>query len=464
MGETKRLAEHLAQLTYERLPAEVVKKAKRLILDYFGYATVAVGEPTAEILVRLAREQGGVEESTVMGYGLKTTCLHAALINGAMGHIREMDDTDASTSSHPGDSIIPAALAVAEREGARGKDFLTAVVAGYEAALRIGVAVMPSHYAKGWHTTGTFCTFGTAAAAGKLLGFDADQMENALGLAGVQVAGMFGPRVFAPSKTRITFMTKDFRPAKAAMNGVLAALLTQMGFTGNPGILEGDKGFCTLYADQYDLSRVTEDLGERYSIMGVAHKPYSACRYIHGAIDATLELIDKHGITKQNVKNVTVTGYSYVALGMDNPDPQGFYGPRFSMQFQVALTIAEGRAGLKQNMLDRNYGAEKLNDPQIRELMKKVKLNYDKSLDKEWPRHWTAIVEVEKTDGQTHRCRVDLPKGEPENDLSDEELQEKVRGLASQILKEDNVEKMIQTVYRLENVKSVRDMVRLLIP
>jgi 2-methylcitrate dehydratase PrpD len=465
MNETRMLSEYLAELRYGDLPAEVIHKAKRLILDYLGYSMAAVGEPTAEILVKFVKQFGKApEESTVVGYGFKTHSVNAALVNGAMGHIREMDDTDTSTMSHPGDSIIAAGLAVAEKEGITGKDFLTAIVAGYEAALRIGAAIMPSHYAKGWHTTGTFCTFGAAVSAGKALGFDTAQIENTLGLAGVQTSGMFGPGVLGHSQSREIFMTKDLRPGKAAMNGVMSALLTQMGFTGNPGILETDRGFCALYSDYYDLARVVEGLGKEFKIMKVAHKPYSACRYIHGAIDATLELVDKYRITKDNVDRITVTGYKYVALGMDNPDPKGFYGPRFSMQFQVALAILEGREGLRKNMIDRHYGFQKLKDPQMRELMKKIKLAYNKDLDKEWPRHWTTIVQVETIDGKVHTCRVDLPKGEPENDITDEELSDKVRDIASQVISKSQVNQMIDIIYQLEEVQNIRELTKLLIP
>ena len=329
MNETRRLSEFLAELKYETIPLDVVGKAKRLILDYLGYVTVAADEPTAKVLLKFITTYDGRKEAMILGYGTMASCLNAALINGAMGHMCEIDDTHRQTGSHPGDSTIASALAVAEKERADGKQFLTAVVAGYEAALRVGASVCPSHYLKGWHTSGTIGTFGAAAAAGKLLGFSADQMENCIGLAAVQAAGMFGSD--PAEKSDVTFMTKDLRPGKAAYTGVLSAILTEIGLTCEPNILEGEKGFCALYSDKYNLGKIADRIGEEFKIMEVAHKPYSACRFIHPAIDATLQLMEKHNMTEDDVKTVTVESYRYVALGMDNMNPVGPYGPRFSV-------------------------------------------------------------------------------------------------------------------------------------
>jgi 2-methylcitrate dehydratase PrpD len=465
MKETRHLAEFLADLTYEKLAPEVVAKAERLILDYFGYAMVAVNEPTAQILSKfITKYNGGTKESTVLGYGIKTSCMNAALMNAAMGHICEMDDTHRQTGSHPGDSTIASALAMAEKERASGAQLLTAVVTGYEAALRVGAGVCPPHYLKGWHTSGTICTFGAAAAAGKILGFDADQMENTLGLAGVQVAGIFGS---VPSeKMEETFMTKDLRPGKAAWNGILSAILTEMGFTGNPGILESEKGFCALYSDKYDLTKITEGMGEKFKIMEVAHKPYSACRFIHPAIDATLELMDKYNISKDNVRTVTVESYRYVAVGMDNMNPVSTYGPRFSIQFQLALTLAEGRAGLKRVIAEDTYALRKTKNPEIKALMGKVRTVYNKDLDKEWSEQtlYSATVKIETEDGKEYSKYVKYPKGEPENDVTVDELKEKFRMLATRVLSERKTNKIIETVSRLREIKDVRELTSLLAP
>lgn len=467
MGETRELAEFLAKLKYEDMPTEVVEKAKRLILDYLGTTTIAYKEKPAQILFNVLNRLGlGPEESTILGFGVKASSMNAAFLNGLMGHQCEMDDTHRTTMSHPGDSIIPSAMAVAEAEKASGKDFITAVVAGYDAGLRVGDAVCPSHYDIGWHTTGTIMTFGCGASAGKLLGFDADQMENLLGLVGVQVAGIFGPkRRRKEGEPRRTVMTKDLRPGKAAMTGVLSAILTTEGFTGDQGIFEGETGFCNLYSDTYDLNEINVGLGEKFKIMEVAHKPWQACRYLHGAIDATLYLKKRYNLTKDNVKEITVTGYHYV-YKHSNPDPPtiGHYGPRFSMEFQVAHTIAEGWEGKKRIIADANYALEKLKDPEIRELMKKVKMVHEPKLDALWPNTWTAIVEIETYDGKKYKKRCDLPYGEPEKDITIEYLHEKFKLVASQVLSEKKVEAIIKTVTDLEELDDITRLTTFFIP
>jgi 2-methylcitrate dehydratase PrpD len=261
-------------------------------------------------------------------------------------------------------------------------------------------------------------------------------------------------------------MTKDLRPGKAAYTGVLSAILTQMGLTCNPGILEGEKGFCALYSDKSDLGKITEGMGERFKIMEVAHKPYSACRFIHPAIDATLQLMDKHKITKDNVKRVTVESYRYVAIGMDNMNPVGTYGPRFSIQFQLALTLTEGRTGLRKVIADENYSLERLKTPTIKALMQKVKTVYNPDLDKEWNEQslYSSTVKIETEDGKEYSQYVKYPKGEPENDLTTEELNEKFKMLSTRILTERRTNKIIETVNKLEKIKDIRKLTQLLIP
>ena len=183
VGQTLKLAKGLSELDYKKIPSEVIKKTKQLLLDYIGYTLFAYKEEkAAEIIINTIKELGGKPESTVLGYGFKTSCQLSAFANGAMGHMTELDDTHTGTGSHPGDSIIAAALAMAEREGVSGEELLLAIIAGYEAALRIGESVMPTHYWRGFHPSATFNTFGAAVAAGKIFNFNQEQMAGVLGL------------------------------------------------------------------------------------------------------------------------------------------------------------------------------------------------------------------------------------------------------------------------------------------
>jgi 2-methylcitrate dehydratase PrpD len=460
-GHTSVLAEYLSKLSFDTLPEKVIKKAKYLLLDYIGYTISSYKEDAAEIIVSVISKIGGKPESTVLGYGVKTSCLLAAFANGAMAHMTELDDTHTPTMSHPGDTVISAALALGEREGISGKELLTAIVAGYEAALRIGEAVMPTHYWRGFHPSGTINTFGAAAAAGRVLNLTPSQMASALGLAGLQASGYF---YFVDEGIR---MPKDFNVGRAALSGVLAALLAREGFQGGTTVLESEHGFCRLFADPFSINigRITENLGKQFKILEVSHKPYSACRHMHAAIDALLHIIKEHKISPGEVEEVVASIFSTGARFVDDPEPwrpeRGPYGPRFSTQFNLAIALVEREEGIRR-LFDREYAKAKLNDPYVRELMKKIKVVPDPELDKEFPRMWSTIVEV-KTKRGVYSHRVDYPKGEPRNPMNYEELLTKFRILTSKILRKDIIEEIINTINNLEKVGDVKELTDLLI-
>src|SRR5579885_478823 len=231
---TTMLAGHLSALRPADLPAAVMEDTQRTVLDWLGSALAGSLEPPARMAQRVASTFGASNEATVFGCG-RGSAIAAAFANGVASHILELDDVHKGSTLHGAAPIIPAALAVAEREHRDGRAFLLAIVLGYEAALRIGEAVNPSHY-RFWHPTGTAGTFGAAAAAGSLLGLNADQMQNALGSAGTQAAGLWEFNAEGA-------MSKHLHPGKAALNGLIAADLARAGFTGASRVLEGERGF-----------------------------------------------------------------------------------------------------------------------------------------------------------------------------------------------------------------------------
>jgi len=459
-GPTLILAEYLSKLSFDILQEEVIKKAKYLLLDYIGYTISSYKEDAAEIIISVISKIGGKPESTVLGYGMKTSCLLSAFANGAMAHMTELDDTHTPTMSHPGDAIISAALALGEREGVGGKELLTAIVVGYEAALRIGEAVMPTHYWRGFHPSGTINTFGAAAAAGRVLNLTPNQMASALGLAGLQASGYF---YFVDEGIR---MPKDFNVGRAALSGVLASLLAHERFQGGTTVLESEHGFCRLFADPFsiNINRITENLGKEFKILEVSHKPYSACRHMHAAIDALLNIIREHKISPSEIEEVVASIFSTGARFVDDPEPwlpeRGPYGPRFSTQFNLAIAIIEGEEGIRR-LFDREYARTKLNDTYVREFMKKIKVVPNPELDKEFPRMWSSIVEV-KTRKGVYSHRVDYPRGEPRNPMSYEELLTKFRVLTSKTLRKDVIEEIINMINNLEKVKDIREFIDLL--
>jgi 2-methylcitrate dehydratase PrpD len=271
----------MAGCAFAQLSPEVLEHTHRAILDWLGSAMAGAIEPPARMAQEIVRGFGASQQASVFAGG-RSSAAGAALANGVASHILELDDVHKGSTLHPAAPVIPAALAVAERERASGQQFLRAVALGYDAALRVGEAVNPTHY-RYWHPTGTAATFGSAVAAGSLLSLDAREMLDALGTAGTQAAGLWEFNADGA-------MSKHLHPGKAAMNGVLAADLARAGFTGATRILEGERGFFAATSSSHDASRITDGLGEHWKISENCYKLHSCCGHTHSAIDVALGL------------------------------------------------------------------------------------------------------------------------------------------------------------------------------
>jgi 2-methylcitrate dehydratase PrpD len=233
MRTTETLARFVVETSYRSFPKPVIHQGKRCFLDLLGVAIGGSHQPLTRILVKMVKDFDGKPQATVWGHGFKTNVMNAALVNGAMAHALDYDDTHGEASGHPSAPLIPALLSIAEWKGLSGKSALEAFLLGFEVETRIGMGMGLKHYDRGWHSTSTFGRFGAAVAAGKLLGLSLPQMTRAMGLAGTQAAGV-----------RLVFgtMTKPFHPGKCAFDGLLSALLVQRGFTCAPNLIEGPKG------------------------------------------------------------------------------------------------------------------------------------------------------------------------------------------------------------------------------
>ncbi|MHB8947298.1 MAG: MmgE/PrpD family protein, partial [Bacillota bacterium] len=261
---SQKLAGFIATMDGKSLPEPAMEATRRAVLDWFGSAIAGSTSTPARMMLAVVKKLGHDPQATLVPSGERLPATSAALYNGAASHVVELDDVHRASITHPGAAVIPAALAVGELVKADGRSFLTAVAAGYEAGIRVGEAVTPSHY-RYFHTTGTAGTFGAAAAAAKLLGLDADGIASALGSAGTQAAGLW--EFLADGA-----MSKHLHPGKAAMNGILSALLAREGFTSASRILEGERGFFIAEAAEYDPARVTAGFGRPYKIEEDSYK------------------------------------------------------------------------------------------------------------------------------------------------------------------------------------------------
>lgn len=446
----ERLAAYAASLEYDDLPESVVVQAKRCLLDTIGVALAGFGTDLGRAFSSLVMEWGGSGEATVFGDGMRVPAVNAALANGAMGHIHELDDGHRFAMGHPGVTSIPAAVAVAERAGATGRELIAATVLGYDAFVRVATAINPSHRGRGFHTTGTCGTFAAAAAAGKALGLDEERIANALGIAGVQAAGLM-------EVMRGESMIKPLNAGRAAQNGVLAALLAERGVTAPTTIFEGGDGFLGAYSDDYEAQRIVDDLSGDYHIMGTYVKLHAACRHAHPAIDCALELAREHGLDPEAVERVVVRTYSAAhRLTGTEYEPRTVSTAKFSTPYCVAAALTHGRISPDE------FTAEKIADPRLLGLAKRVEVVVDPEIDRLAPEKRGASVEISVKGGPKYEWAVENPRGEPENPVSREELEDKFRSLVGPILGAGNVQRIIDVVADIESLEDVGELTLLL--
>ena len=299
------------------------------------------------------------------------------------------------------------------------------------------MAMNPSHY-RYWHTTGTCGTFGAAVTAGKLLNLDADQMIRALGIAGTQAAGLI--ETFGT-------MSKPLNPGRAAQSGVLAALLAQEGFTSSKQILESKIGYCRAASSEPRLGAITDELGKRFEILRTCFKRHASCGHTHGAIDAVQSIVTKDEIRPDSVDEIVVETYPIaVDVVGRKPDPKTSYDAKFSLHYCLAAAITYGNVGLAE------FSEDSMRDPRVRELSRKVivktGLEFSRAL------LGSAKVTLRLHDGRRISSKVDIPKGYPDNPLTEAELEQKFRGLASVALPRAKVEKIIERVSNLDEIET----------
>ena len=440
---TRQLAHALTCTRYRDLPAHVIADTQRAVLDWLGSALAGSLEPQALMAREVTAGLGRADDATVFPAG-RASAAGAAFANGVASHILELDDIHKTSTIHAGAPVISAALAVAEREHAGGEAFLLAVALGYDAALRIGEAVNPSHY-RFWHPTGTVATFGAAAAAASLLRLDAEQMVHALGSAGTQAAGLWEFNADGA-------MSKHLHAGKAALNGIIAADLARAGFTGAGRILEGERGFIRALSDARDLSCITRDLGERWLIGENCFKVHACCGHTHTAIDAALALRTQRGwrgrdaLDDIDAIHIDTYGPGFAIVG--EPNPSTPYRARFSLTYCVATALLEGRVGLEQFSADR-FDASGVRDASIATILHCIRVNVADDLTRQYPAAWPARVCIALRDGTELAAAGDYPRGNPENPVSTGELEDKFRSLIAPHFGDEFAERAIAAVHTL---------------
>ena len=434
------------------LTGEILERAQYLLLDYLGVAIAGSlsesSQPVYRVIVSSAPRGG----CTVIGTAAKTSPEFAALANGAASHSVELDDTHQAGSIHPGVVMFSTAIALSEiHPEIDHSHFVAAVVAGYEVATRLAMAVQPKyHYELGFHPTSTCGVFGAAVTAAKLLGLSEEQMLSAVGIAGSMAAGSLE---FLAEGT----WTKRLHPGLAAQNGILAAKLAAGGFRAPTTILEGRDGFLSSYSRKPKLALVTENLGKDFEILRTSIKPHACCRYMQSPIDGLIELANEHDIYPEQIERVEVAvleaGWPLVCEPQARKySPENIVDAQFSMPYGAAVALTDRAAGLDQ------FSGESFHSPQIKSLMGKVVLTKDARIEKNFPREWPARVRVQLTDGKSFEKAVRYPKGDPENPMSWQELASKFEALASRVFPKTRCDEIVHALKGMNASTALREV------
>ena len=444
MTYTEELSRFIKGARIEDFPSDVIEVAHKCVLDWIGVTLGAVGDPAVALLKDTMLEMGGNEQASVLGYGSRVTMANAALVNGMMAHTLDYDDAHSGVRTHPSAPLVPAILAVGEYIGCSGRDLVEAFVVGCEVTLRVGYALGRNYYEKGWHATSILGRFGAAAGASRLFGLTADQVSMALGLAATQAGGL---------RDAFGTMTKPFHSGKAAMDGLLSALLARRGFTAPVNILDPGSGFARLFSPDYEPDRLLRGLGTDFETLGVNFKPYAACLLVHPVIDGLIMLRDQNGLDPGAIDEINLSIAPLNLQVTDNPVPIDGLHAKFSLQMAAALALTYGQA------TEGLFTDEMVHDPRITALMGKVKAVADDALSET-----EAIINLVLQDGQEYSIHIEAPKGDPRNPLTFEDIAEKARDLTATVISDRVFDEVMDLTDHLEELDTIVTLVHLCCP
>src|SRR5216683_2588592 len=440
---TGQLARYMAGARGLRLPPHVAQEGKHRILDTLAAMVSGAHLQAGEMAIAFARAQGGVAEATVLTTDIRTSAVNAALANGMFAHADETDDFEPVTKAHPGSHVVPAALAMAEREGRSGAKLLAAVTLGYDVCCRFLLALGPD-LVRGSHRSaeGTSSTMGAAAAAASLAKLDENGMRYALSYAAQQVSGLWS----WTSDNEHVEKAFDFS-GMGARNGVTAATMVQAGFTGVRDVFDCEHNVLEALSAQPRPAEIVAGLGSLFWIAETSIKTYSVGYPIQSAVDALLTLRRENSLRVENVERVVVRLPADGAGIVDNSSM-----PDVNVQYIIALALVDGAVSFANS-----HSYERMADPQIRAVKERVQLVADRKLvDSAAPR--SGMVEATLKDGRTVSHFTRFPPGTKENPLSTEGLNAKVRDLMAPVLGAERTATLIQRVNSLEEVRDVREL------
>lgn len=451
---SRKMAEFVHALQFENIPHEAVHAAKRSLLDSVGCALAAVGNEDMQAMYRFIEKLGGTPEATVIGRDIRTNALNAALMNGLL--IRALDYNDSywqQDPSHPSD-LIGTALAVAEANGKTGRDALLAIILGYELEMRWCHAAEPGIREVGWHHA-SLTQFVSPLVAGRLYDLDIDQLVAAVGISGSSHFTLGG--VVAGHLTNM----KNTADPMAAQAGVCAALMAREGYTGPVEVIEGKEGLIeVLNHVRWNTNELLRGLGKEFLITRCSHKPFPTMKLTHEPITATLKVCSEYGIAADDVSDIVVETTTRTADILADP---GKYAPDTKETADHSLPYVIAAAVLDGKILPTSFSDQRLRDPELRGLTKKIKVVANPEIDALFPKTKRARVTITTASGQQYTAQTDVAKGDPEDPLTDDEIVAKFHANAEERMTKQHMDEIIQATWRFESLKSVSDYMALLI-
>ena len=444
MEVTRKLARYVVESRYADIPEKVRHEAARSFLNWVGCAVGASRHETVERALKALSGFSGPPQATVLGRGERLDIMQAALMNGITSHTFDFDDTHLKTVIHPSGPVASAILALAEYQPVTGEDFLHAFILGVEVECRIGNAVYPAHYDVGWHITGTAGVFGAAAAAGKLLGLNEQQMVWALGTAATQSSGlreMFGT------------MCKPFHPGNAARNGLLAALLAQKDFTSSNQGIEAKRGFANVLSTVFKPAEITEGLGKTFEISLNTYKPFACGIVEHPAIDGCIQLRNEHKLKAGDIESIALKVHPLVLELTGKKTPQTGLESKFSVYHSSAVAIIYGAAG------EEEYSDEVVRNPEVIALRDRVSAAAEPGVHEDQVR-----VTVKLKDGRAFEKYVEHTIGSLGKPMSDAALEAKFRSFANGILSQAETDKLIRLCWDIAKLRDAGEVARASVP
>ncbi len=452
---TRRIAEFVSGLTYEKIPAEVRERIKLLILDSLGCAIYGADLEWCRILRGTLENLDATRTTSIWGTSAKLSSDHAALVNGTQVQGFELDDVHRKAVLHVGAVTLPALIAVAESHAElSGRDLLTAAVAGYEIGPRVGLCMGQEHIGQGWHSGATVGIFSAVAGAARGLGLDADQTVHALGIGGTQSSGLMAAQYGA--------MVKRMHAGRAAQSGLYGALLASQGFTGIVDVFEAPYGgFCTTFSrstDRFNLEELSSGLGERFETMRISLKFYACVGSNHTTLDALTDIWKRRHFTTDEVKEFIVYGSQVTVDHVGWPyKPEGVTAAQLNLPFCVALLFIEG------DVFVDAFTPYNINDPDIIALSRKVRVVHDPAITAMGAAYRHKVrVEVHFQDGSVESETREAPRGSEQSFASAEDIVSKFRKLTRGVMSATQQDALADAVLGLDKLPESRTLIRLL--